>query len=60
MEERKYCSTIFDLICRWRWVVSFMPWPFYPVERTLSTHWIRLGGSHSWYGCYEVEKNLWL
>jgi hypothetical protein len=29
-----------DLITRWMWVVSFMPWPLYPRERALGTEWI--------------------
>jgi hypothetical protein len=30
MGEWRYSSTILDLGTRWRWVVSFMPWPLYP------------------------------
>jgi hypothetical protein len=60
MGEWGYGSTIYKLGTRWRrWVVSFMPRPFYsrrkspnlPLDR-------RLCGSQSRSGCYGVEKNV--
>jgi hypothetical protein len=30
MGERRYSSAILDLGTRWRYVVSFTPWPLYP------------------------------
>jgi hypothetical protein len=40
--EWRYSSTILDLSTRWRWVVSFMPWPLYPREIAPGTY--RIGG----------------
>jgi hypothetical protein len=33
MGEWRCSSTILDLGTRWRWVVSFTPWPFYPPRK---------------------------
>jgi hypothetical protein len=57
--EWRYSSTILDLGSRWKLVVSFTSRPLYsrgnsygyPLDR-------RLGGSQSWSGRYEEEKNL--
>jgi hypothetical protein len=59
MGEWRYSSTILDLCTRWRWVVSFTPWlfyprgknPRYPLDRILCGPQNRSGG------CAE-EKNL--
>jgi hypothetical protein len=58
MEEWRYRSTIFDLVTRWRWVISFRPWPLYPREKG-SRYPLdrRLGGPQIQSGLYE-EKNL--
>jgi hypothetical protein len=40
MGEWRYSSTILDLGTGWRWVASFTLLPFYPGERTPTTHWI--------------------
>jgi hypothetical protein len=34
MEERRCSSSILYLVTRWRWVVSFTPWSFYPRWRS--------------------------
>jgi hypothetical protein len=54
MGDWRYSSTILNLGNRWRWVVSFTPWPLYlrhPLDR-------RLGGPQRWSGCCGEEKNL--
>jgi hypothetical protein len=49
---------ILDLGTRWRWVVSFMPWPLYPQGKST---WYpldrRLGGPQSHFGHGAQEKN---
>jgi hypothetical protein len=54
MEEWRYGPTILYLHTRWRRVVSFMPWLFYP-QYPLD---MRLGGPWNRSGFYEEEKNL--
>jgi hypothetical protein len=59
MLEWRYSSPILNHSARWRWVVSFTPWPLYspgkspryPLDR-------RLGGPCSWSGLYGEENNL--
>jgi hypothetical protein len=40
MREWRYSSTILKLDIRWRWVVSFTPWPIYPLEIIPGTYCI--------------------
>jgi hypothetical protein len=48
-----------DLGSSWRWVVSFTPWPLYPVERSPSILlYMRLGGLQNWCGQCGEEKIL--
>jgi hypothetical protein len=56
MGERRYSSTIPDLITRWRWVISYMPQLLYSRSNS-PQHPLdgRLGGP---YGCYEEERNI--
>jgi hypothetical protein len=43
---------IINLSTRWRWVVSFMPWPLYPQGRNpLYPLDRKVGGFQSWFGC---------
>jgi hypothetical protein len=61
MEERKYSSTILDLITRRRQVVSFMPLMALslgkPPPPPPKLHRM-LGGPQNRFGHYGVEKNL--
>jgi hypothetical protein len=50
---------ILNLSIRWKWVVSFVPWPLYPSGK--SPWYIldsRLGGSQSWSGC-DTTASTW-
>jgi hypothetical protein len=40
MREWRYSCTILDVDTRWRWAVSFTPWPLYPMGIGHGTHWI--------------------
>jgi hypothetical protein len=51
MEEWRYSSTILDLDTGWKWMVSFMPLPPYPLDR-------RLDGPQSRSGLCGEEINL--
>jgi hypothetical protein len=59
MGECTFSSTILDLVTRWRWVVSFAPWPLYHLGKspryTLDR---RLGGPQSRSGWCRVKRNL--
>jgi hypothetical protein len=58
MEEWRYSSTILDLWTRWRWAVSFTPWPLCSGGKSpccpLDT---RMDGPHRPSGCCGEEKN---
>jgi hypothetical protein len=57
--EQRYSSIIHDFGTRWRWVVSFMPWPLYSQGKSpqYPLHRI-LGGPQSQSGHCAVEKTL--
>jgi hypothetical protein len=59
MTQWRYSSTIRDLNTRWRWLVSFTPWPLYPRGKS-SRYRLdrRLGGPQSRSECCGEEKNL--
>jgi hypothetical protein len=38
MGEWRYSYIILDLVTRWRWMLSFTPWPLYPQGRVTGTH----------------------
>jgi hypothetical protein len=58
-ESRYITAFICNLDARWRWFISFMPWPFYTgVKKPQYSFNGRLSGPKSWSGCFGGEKNL--
>jgi hypothetical protein len=57
--ECRYSSIIFYLSIRWRWVISFTPWPLYFLGKSPRYPLNKgLGGPQSWSGRCGVEKNF--
>jgi hypothetical protein len=58
MGEWKFGCTIFVLSTRWRWVISFMPLPFYPRGKSPQSPMDRRlgGGNHD---IIRTLHNLW-
>jgi hypothetical protein len=59
MAKWRYNTTILDIGTRWRWVVSFTPWPLYHQEKSNQYPLDRrLGGPQSRSRWCTVEKNV--
>jgi hypothetical protein len=60
MKAYRGSGGIIPLIVRRRSAFNFMAWPLYAQEEPQYLLNRRLGGPHSWSGCFKEEDNLLL